>query len=86
MSKERKKPLRKWSCKCGRLWIVLAPKLKKLALFDQLEKERAEISAHFAFLTFKFDQKSRSYDVKREKKATMKMIFPVWASLNCSGL
>ena len=38
---------------CGRLWRVQASKLKELALFDQLVKERAEISAHFAFFIFK---------------------------------
>ena len=40
-----------------RLFTVLASKLKKLALFDQLQKERAEISAHFAFLIFKIRPK-----------------------------
>ena len=39
-----------------RVWplrYVLTSKLEELALFDQLVKERAEISANFAFLIFK---------------------------------
>ena len=37
---------------CGRLLMVPASKRKELALFDQIVNERAEISAHFLFLTF----------------------------------
>ena len=41
------------------LWTGVASKRKELALFDQLVNKRAEISAHFGLLFFKFRWKTK---------------------------